>query len=379
MSRPLCTLCFSNFGLRHELEQLAGDTYVTQCPTCQNSGGRLVDTQTAESAMHRFFVLGSIPPETGGPAPLYEFKQFQYPGDIEFATELDNDLRLLSNFMHAGLFHYAPELWRLGYTEHYQMLRGGITETSAVQGEERKQVWREVLRRCAITMLEPGAAIFRVRRGDELPAAIPGQFDTPPHGFAGGGRYDTPDLPVFYGADDIETCLHESRVTLADWIALATFTPTRPLRLLDLTDGIDDWSAQTPFERVDFLMRKLAFGGQQDYDLCRELATEIYAQGLDGFYFTSYFSQANRKNPRNIALFGYPVVAGKLQLVSVNRLKLSSIAYEYTFGPPNDNHLPIDVKECDAIIEEVRNGPESAELAKRESDELLSRKAKGPR
>lgn len=379
MSNSLCTLCFQNYGLRQEAQQLAGATIEGQCPNCLQTGGQAVDAAAAEHLMHKFFVSGSVPPEVGGPAPLYQFNSHRYPGEVTFATEVDSDLRRLSDFLKVGLFDYGPPLWRLGLTEHYQAFRGYMDDRAAIQGDQRMKLWQGILSRCSVRTIDPGADLFRVRKGETLPPALPCEFDAPPPGVATGGRYESEGLPVFYGADDIETCLHESRVTLSDWIALATFTPTRPLRILDLTDGIDDSSAGTPFERVDIFMRRLAFVGNKDYDLCQELAIEIHALGFDGFYFISYFAQAHHRNLRNIALFGHPVAAGKLRLVSVNRLRLASASYEYTFGPPNDTSLPIDCEEMHAITTKMMQGGELAKEAQKELDELLDRKSNGPR
>lgn len=49
-------------------------------------------------------------------------------------------------------------------------------------------------------------------------------------------RFSNGSSPVFYGAFDVETCLHECRVLAEDEICLATLLPTRDLTLLDLTD-----------------------------------------------------------------------------------------------------------------------------------------------
>lgn len=377
--KHICTQCINNFGLRQVLEKHATIMQTENCQSCLRRGGYVIDDAVAEAGMHYFFVSGSIPPETGGAAPLYQFNAHQYPGDIEFATELDADLRLLSDLLGVGLFHYGPALWRLGYTEHYQMLQGDGVDNGPIDGDSRKQLWDEIFSKCALRELEPGSLVFRVRRGNSLPPAMPSKFDTPPKAAAGGGRYDSQDFPVFYGAPDIETCLHEARVTLADWISLATFTPTRPLRLVDLADGIDDSSAQTPFERVDILMRKLAFDGKQDYELCREMAMEIHARGFDGFYFTSYFSQAHHQNLKNTALFGCPAAEGKLRLISTNRVLLSAISYEYTFGPTNDNHLPIDDEKLKEVIAMMKADDSNQNEAKKAFDELLGRRSDGPR
>lgn len=212
-----------------------------------------------------------------------------------------------------------------------------------------------------------------------MPAAVASEFDTPPTGVPTSGRYESPGLPVFYGADDVETCLHESRVALSDWIAVATFAPTKPLKLLDLSEDIDDSKASTPFERVDIFMRRLAFAGKQDYDLCRELALRVHARGFDGFFFTSYFAQAHTRRLRNIALFGYPAAEGKLLLQSVNRVHLIHVDYEYGFGPHNDTALPISRDEMTALTEKMRGGSASLDETTKALDKLLNRRSAGPR
>lgn len=220
MSNSLCTLCFQNYGLRQEAQQLAGATIEGQCPNCLQAGGQLLDTDAVEELMRKFFVNGSVPPNVGGPAPLYQFNQYRYPGEVTFATELDSDLRRLSDFLKVGLFHYGPPLWRLGLTEHYQALRGYMDGGTEIQDDQRKKLWQGILNRCSVRTIDPDANIFRVRKGETLPPALPGEFDAPPLGVPTGGRYESKELPVFYGADDIETCLHESRVTLSIWKAI---------------------------------------------------------------------------------------------------------------------------------------------------------------
>ena len=41
-----------------------------------------------------------------------------------------------------------------------------------------------------------------------------------PGGLLGAGRFDTAELPVLYGSQDLEVCLHECRVTAEDEIYL---------------------------------------------------------------------------------------------------------------------------------------------------------------
>jgi hypothetical protein len=379
MASSLCTYCFVNYGVRREAEGLAAQPSDAPCPNCLKVGGGLIDNSAAEELLLRFFVRGSIPPEAGGPAPIFQFNSYRQPGEVTFATDLDGDLALLSRLRGVGLFHYGPPLWRIGYTTYYQNLRGDMEDGTSLVGTARKKIWDAIFARCSTKTIEPGKNIFRIRSGQELPPALPEQFDTPPYGLAGKGRYESQQVPIFYGADDVETCLHEARVTLSDWIALGTLTPTRSLRLLNLAAEIDDTLATDPFDSVAILLTKLAFVGSQDYDLCREMAVEIKERGFDGFLFISYFAQAHKRRLRNIALFGSPVDCGKLRLVSVNRVQLTSMSYEYSFGPHNDTSLPIDRHEIDSLTERMRQGRISLIEASDELNRLSNRSSDGPR
>ena len=348
------------------------------CPTCTRRGGFPLDKRLAESLMHTFFVRGSIPPEVGGPAPIYEFNPYRQHGEILFGTELDADLEKLARFLGVGLFHYGPALWRLGYTEHYQQLNGNFEDGTAATGTERRQIWQEILGRCRQRQLSPGTKIFRVRRGTELVAAQPHAFDTPPASVATAGRYESASLSIFYGAEDVETCLHEARVTLADWITVGTLTPTRDLRVIDLSD-VDDSVAKTPFESVRIFLDKLAFAGPREYELSREMAREISGLGADGFVYVSYFAQAHSRRLQNIALFGHPVNDGTLRLESVNRVHLRQVSYEYDFGPHNDLNLPIDADEMQFLAERATAGHITFKQLQEELEALIRRRSEGPR
>lgn len=379
MVTALCTMCFANFGLRSEAERLADAPKCEVCSTCKSASGGNLTKEAAESLMHAFFVVGSIPPDIGGPASVYEFNPHHKVGEVEFFTDLDADLERLSDFLGVGLFHYGPPMWRLGYTEHYNQLRGPIEGEMRVEGEERAKLWRDILARCVTRTVDPGVNIFRVRKGEEMTPARATEFDSPPNGIQTFGRYESVGLSIFYGAEDVETCLHESRVALSDWIAVATFRPAAQLRLLDLSKDFDDSAARTPFERIDVLMNKFAFVGKEDYALCRELAVHIHQMGFDGFFFTSYFAQAHVKWLRNIALFGHPVADGKLVLKSVNRVRLSRVTYEFGFGPHNDTALPISREDVGAVSEAMLGDAMTLKEAASAMRALVSKRSDGPR
>ncbi|MBB1368024.1 RES family NAD+ phosphorylase [Pseudoalteromonas sp. SR44-5] len=333
--KKICTHCFKNHGLHNTAMSVSSCRKKEYCERCSNYGYDLSKSEI-EEIMSSFFVVGSIPPEIGGPAPVYQYNKNEYPSEVRFLTELDDDLKILSDNLGVGLFHYGPPLWRLGYTEDYQSL-----VIDDVQGAERKAIFSKIINRCTEEIFDRDNVIFRVRTASKLPPALPEQFDTPPIDKMTEGRFNSKSFPIFYGASDIETCLHETRATLSDHIMMAKFITLKPLKLLNFTKT-DESIAGNEFERIDILLQKLAFGGVDEYVLCQELALEIKNRGFDGLISQSYFGQAHKKKLYNISLFGYPVKDNKIGLISTNRIKIKSVEYEFTYGPINNNSKPID-------------------------------------
>lgn len=344
----ICTSCFENHGIKETaLRVINKQKSQVICKSCSKKGYSLSNEELLE-IMNQFFVTGSIPPEVGGPAPIFQFNESHYPGDIQFLTELDGDLKKITDATKMGLFHYGPPLWRLGYTEHYQSL-----VCDNVQGKDRDNIWQAIISCCTEEILNVGYCIYRVRTGEKLPPANASEFDTPPLEYTKNGRFNSESTPIFYGAGDIETCLHETRASLSDYIMLAKFSVEKPLKLLNLT-CTNESNASTEFGRVDLMLQRLAYVGKDEYGLCQELAREIQLRGYDGFITNSYFGQAHKKQLFNISLFGYPVTEKKLKLTSTNKLKITSIAYEYSYGPVNDNHV-LDKSKLESLREQMLN------------------------
>lgn len=376
----LCTECFINFGVREVARKICSASFLCECKKCGSTEGYRVDRDLAEDIMTKFFVLGSIPPEVGGPAPVFQYNDSKCHETVSFGSELDNDLILLSNYLDVKLFHYGPPLWRLGNTEHYQKLKNMEPFATVKDLKKREEIWDEVVERCKVLYLDENKKIFRLRCGRELVQATPDQFDTPPNEVkTQRGRYDSDELPIFYASDDVEVCIHESRATLADNLTLGTLTPNRPLKVVDLSEGIDDSNATNEFESVTRMLIKMSYSGREDYDLCRELALHIKKKGFDGFLFLSYFSQAHKKNLKNIALFDYPIRNKVLSLDSVNRVILDYVDYGYSFGPHKDQHLPPNPDEFMEIAALLENSEISGLEASERMKAILDRKSKGPR
>ena len=205
---------------------------------------------------------------------------------------------------------------------------------------------------CKVTDLNVGEKIYRIRLNPEE-ISSPDSYDSPPIEKTVDFRFNEKGKPVFYGAFDIETCIHECRVIVYDEILLATFKANKKLTLIDL-QNIDDGIIKSPLERpsvfIDIILNST------DYQFCQMLAERISERGYDGIKYESYYSNVIEESHFNILLFGYPLKEGKISLYSLNRIKLDKIEYKYTFGPIHDFKLSLDeeINEISRIFEETR-------------------------
>lgn len=324
--KRICVSCIKNLGLKTLAENYAKNNGEYFFNKCGHSGKYLTDSDAKQLA-YEFFVRGSIPPALGGNGSVYNIMGTG-ENDLFFDSELDFDIKLLSQYESLPLCHYGPPLYKIGATTNYQDL-----VFDKIDESRRKKIWNDIISVCGYQDLTPGSKIFRVRKGDSLPPAIEAEFDSNPEPCE--GRFNQIGEHVFYGAFDVETCLHETRVTLTDWIALATFQVKKQLRILDLTNIKE--SPGTPYESVQIFIDKILYSGVDEYPLCQELSREIKYLGYDGFISYSFFKQAHKENLKNIVLFGCPASDRKIELISTNRIILKYVSYDFTYGPMNDN------------------------------------------
>ncbi|MDM2972393.1 RES family NAD+ phosphorylase [Citrobacter sp. CK198] len=358
MEKFICTSCIKNAGLRFLAEKLRDPNDKRFFDTCGHTGGFL-NEDNVDQLVHEFFVNGSIPPSLGGNAPVYNIKTIGI-NELTFESELDHDIELLSQYKPLPLYHYGPPLYKIGATTNYQEL-----VIDGVSGCRRKEIWEEIISACKSVKLEPGSMIFRARKGNSLPPALENEFDSNPNPTE--GRFNKSGEKVFYGAFEIETCLHEIRVALTDWIALATFQVKKELRLLDITDITE--LPSTPFESIDIFIRKIIYSGESEYLLCQELANEIKNRGYDGFTTTSFFKQAHKDDLKNIILFGQPVKDRKISMTSTNKINLNFISYEFSFGPMSDNK-GLDMKALRLLAKQYKDKFKLVESGELKFDEF---------
>ncbi|MDO6591959.1 RES domain-containing protein [Loktanella sp. D2R18] len=94
----------------------------------------------------------------------------------------------------------------------------------------------------AVRTLKPSeVALYRGRKANvadaqsRIRAAPEKELGPPPEKLRGAGRMNPSGIPVFYGAEDIETCLAELRPAVGETVMVARFRLTRPVVVLDTT------------------------------------------------------------------------------------------------------------------------------------------------
>lgn len=343
----LCSNCFTDEGLRidatkHGLEQ-HGD-----CPNCKSSEGRKLTKKHIEGLAWRFFVSGTTIRCEYGAAPVIQCNNYHYgKSDISPSPWLENDIKLIEDAAEIGFFHYGPRLWMVGEVEPLKALQDPAT---------RPQTIGRVLEEYPERPLAKSTKFYRLRVGPQHPAD-PLEYDSPPIAFAGNGRLDSNSFPVMYGSQDIDICIHECRASAEDDIYVATLKAERDLRLLDLTQVLEEEG--TEFESLDMAIHMLFLAQSHSYEISRAIALAARDAGFDGVIYPSFFSlirtgghpfetsyglSLRRFLPqrdeyveaftiRNLALFGRPLKSGLVRVECINRLILTQVGYQGHFGP----------------------------------------------
>lgn len=339
-----CSNCFEDEGLKLKAFMI-GAKNTDSCPNCTSSSGTKLDKALLIKLAHSFFVWGSLYRCDYGFSPVIEFNEHQKT-DIDVSPQLIKDIHIFESALKVGFFYYGPRLWMVGENEPLIQLQNSKT---------RSEIIGEILSLYPIKTLSSNENIYRLRINPNSPNEEL-QYDSPPLEFLGTGRLDDKNHPILYASKDIEVCLHECRVTALDDIYMATLTPNTDLKLLDLSKIIDE--DLTEFESIDLAVYMLFLATKHSYEIIREISKKTKEAGFDGIIYPSYFSLlrtggmpfdttsgiSNRKLSQyrdfeqdkiveNIALFGYPIKEGKLQVQCINAIKLTNIRYSMQFGP----------------------------------------------
>lgn len=341
----LCSNCFSDQGIRLDAERI-GEAEDSTCPACGVRSGQKLTKDKAAALAHRFFVWGTLHKCEYGAAPLVQFNEHRQTS-INAAPWFQKDLELISNTLTVGFFYYGPRLWMVGEVEPLKALQEERT---------RQDIIHRILKEYPSVILDESQSFYRIRKDPQTPSDK-AEYDTPPFAFSGTGRLDSADLPVMYGSQDLEVCVHECRVTAEDELYVSTLSPTRSLKLLDLSYLLPEEHV-TEFESLDMSVHMLFLAGSHSYDICRDIAKAVHAAGYDGVIYSSYFSllrtgsmpfetaygisyrrlphmkeYEQAKSIPNLALFGHPIANQKVEVRCINKLILSHVNYGFHFGP----------------------------------------------
>ena len=326
-----------------------GEDDSSVCPRCTTTDGRKLNTDRLITLVQNFFVWGSVRKFEYGAAPAVQFNDLRKT-DISMPQSLTADASLLEAALGIGFFSYGPRFWMFGEIEPLKSLQ---------QEESRAEVIHRILRKYDSKTLSTNEKIYRIRKNPIRPSHN-NEYDSPPAELSK-GRLDTAQLPVLYESPDLQTCLHECRVTAEDDLFVATLRPTRDLELLNVTCLLDEPRGVSEFESLDLAVNMLFLAGEHSYPITRSLSRAARLAGFDGLMYPSYFSMlrngvkpfettrgiSHRRIPQykkfeeskiatNVAIFGRPIEEGLLEVSSTNRVILSTAIYSVHFGPVMD-------------------------------------------
>jgi hypothetical protein len=341
----LCSNCFHDEGLRLSSARL-GQKDMAKCPNCSSQGGMKLNRRSVAVVAQRFFVWGTIRRSEYGASPAVQFNKRQ-PTSIDVPPWLQPDLRLIERTLQVGFFHYGSRLWMVGEVEPLKALQKHNT---------RADVISRILNEYPGRILDSDECFYRLRIAPAHPDEFQ-EYGPPPREKLGEGRFDTAELPVLSGSQDLEVCLHECRITADDEAYIATLVPRRRLRLLNLAEAL--WEEHvTEFESLDMAVHMLFLAGRNSYEISREIASAAHKRGFDGLVYPSYYSLlrtgatpfettfgiSHRRFPgfrehalkntiSNLALFGRPITDGSVTVQCINRVILNKVEYKLHFGP----------------------------------------------
>lgn len=340
----VCSDCFNDEGLRLSAFQMGIDDGLA-CDKCGSASGRKLDKSQLLSLAHRFFVWGTLHKCEYGAAPQVQFNQHQKTS-INVSEWLKHDVKLFESYLGIGFFHYGPRFWMIGEVEPLKELQSN---------ETRNNVIDRILTEYPAIEISEEVSFYRIRNNPQRPHESY-EYDSPPIQYSGVGRLDSDDLSIMYGSPDLQVCLHECRVSAEDEIYVATLQPKQKLKLLNLTEILEEDC--TEFESLDMAVHMLFLAGKHSYGISRDISKAAVDAGYDGIVFPSYFSLlrtggmpfettyglSHRRIPQlqeyeadkiiqNIALFGHPINENKVVVKCINKLILQRVEYSLHFGP----------------------------------------------
>ena len=340
-----CSNCFINEGLRLDADRL-GEDDASPCPRCEAIDGRKLGSDRLAILANDFFVWGSVHRLDYGAAPRIQFND-RRETDMDLPASLRSDVAVFEETLGIGFFLYGPRLWMLGEVEPLKALQCDETRPDAID---------QILREYGSRTLSVGDKFYRIRKNPDEPWEGH-QYDSPPPGLSD-GRLNTAERPVLYASPDLQTCLHECRVTAEDDLYMATLRPAGNLELLDVAALLEESREVTEFESLDLTIIMLFLAGKHSYPIAREISHAARSAGFDGIVYPSYFSMLRNgvrpfetaygmslrrfsqyrdyeqaKVSDNFAIFGRPIEDGRVEVCCINRVVLGAVSYAVHFGP----------------------------------------------
>ena len=341
----LCSDCFHDEGLRLSSMRI-GQRDMSSCPNCGSRLGIKLNRRLLASLAQEFFVWGTIRRARYGASPTVQMNEHRTTS-INVSRWLDRDLLLIEGALQVGFFYYTPRLWMIGEVEPLKAMQ---------KIDSREEVISRIFSEYPTRILGSDETFYRLRKAPHNPDDF-GEYDAPPGERPAQGRFETSELPILYGSQDLEVCLHECRVTVDDELYLATLAPVRELKLLDLADVLSEENV-SEFESLDMAVHMLFLVGGHSYEISRAIARAACKCGFDGLVYPSYFTLLRtggiplenvygislRRIPErreltrksiisNLALFGRPIADGLVTVKCINRLILNKVEYKPHFGP----------------------------------------------
>ncbi len=296
-----------------------------------------------------FFVWGSVRRYKYGAVPAVQFNDLRKT-DIAMPRSLCADAVLLEDVLGIGFFSYEPRFWMWGEIEPLKRLQ---------DEESCNKVIDRILQEYSPIKLTEKDLFYRVRKNPSRPPES-SEYDSAPAEDSN-GRLNTPESPALYASPDLQTCLHECRVTAEDELFVATLKPTRDLELLNLAALLNEPQRVSEFESLDLAVNMLFLAGKHSYPITRAISQAAQCAGFAGLAYPSYFSMlrngvkpfettygiSHRRIPQykefeeskissNFAIFGRPIGEGLLEVSCINRVVLSTVIYSVHFGPVFD-------------------------------------------
>ncbi len=341
----LCANCFNDEGLRIDAQRI-GEENNSICSNCTSNKGNKLDADNAMILAGRFFVRGTYHKTEYGGAPIIEMNAMRKT-EIIFNGNLDKDSRLLSEKTGFGFFYYAPHTGMIGVNDYLDALENI---------NKRAKTINEIIELYPTRIINE--KFYRIRL-DPQNSKNNFDYDAPPPEIIKRddmGRLNDEEFPVLYGSTDLDTCIHETKISALDNPYVATLHPSRPMKLLDLAEIL--YPGDSKFDEIDFAIHFLFQAPKHAYEICRDIAKAARMLGYDGIIFPSFYSEVKtgyeqnqmffgmptRRDEsmikynksitcENIAIFGFPIKDGLLEVKCINRLRLNQVSYDYCFGP----------------------------------------------